>query len=239
MYFGTHPDHPLPPITEWPKQKAWSYSAVSSHAKCPLQFRFRRIDRLPEPPSEAMSRGTVIHADLSDYINTGNFPDTSTVSQLWRPFLDGLRALGARSELQVAFDKDWVALPAWYGEAVHARVVFDAMHHVDKSAFVTEFKTGKVYPEHVQQGRLYCLAALMLQPEAEEASCQIVYIDQGPGTKRPIFTQQRSAVPQLLREFEDFSKDFLNDTIYPARPGYHCNWCAYSKAKGGPCTQGA
>ncbi|BDZ43508.1 recombinase RecB [Paraoerskovia sediminicola] len=32
--------------------------------QCPQLFRFRSIDRLPEPPSEAATRGTLIHAVL-------------------------------------------------------------------------------------------------------------------------------------------------------------------------------
>ena len=31
---------------------------------CPLLYRFRVIDRLPEPPSPAAARGTLVHAVL-------------------------------------------------------------------------------------------------------------------------------------------------------------------------------
>ena len=31
---------------------------------CPLLYRFRVVDRLPEPPSQAATRGTVVHAVL-------------------------------------------------------------------------------------------------------------------------------------------------------------------------------
>ncbi|WP_199815751.1 PD-(D/E)XK nuclease family protein, partial [Streptomyces scabiei] len=32
--------------------------------QCPLLYRFRVIDRLPEKPSEAATRGTLVHAVL-------------------------------------------------------------------------------------------------------------------------------------------------------------------------------
>jgi putative RecB family exonuclease len=41
-----------------------SPSKVSSFTDCALAFRFSAIDRLPEPPSVAATRGTLVHAAL-------------------------------------------------------------------------------------------------------------------------------------------------------------------------------
>jgi putative RecB family exonuclease len=41
-----------------------SPSSVSSFKSCPLAFRFSYIDRLPEPPSAAASKGTLVHRAL-------------------------------------------------------------------------------------------------------------------------------------------------------------------------------
>ncbi|MGH9300841.1 MAG: RecB family exonuclease, partial [Acidimicrobiales bacterium] len=41
-----------------------SPSKVSSFKDCPLAFRFSAIDRLPEPPSVAATRGTLVHRAL-------------------------------------------------------------------------------------------------------------------------------------------------------------------------------
>ncbi|GAA3823607.1 PD-(D/E)XK nuclease family protein [Nocardioides panacisoli] len=43
---------------------ALSPSRVSDFVACPLMFRFRTIDRLPEPPSPAAVRGTLVHSVL-------------------------------------------------------------------------------------------------------------------------------------------------------------------------------
>ncbi|WP_051485555.1 RecB family exonuclease [Nocardioides sp. J54] len=43
---------------------ALSPSRVADFLNCPLQYRFRSIDRLPEPPSPAAVRGTVVHRVL-------------------------------------------------------------------------------------------------------------------------------------------------------------------------------
>jgi putative RecB family exonuclease len=44
--------------------RSLSPSACSSFKECPLAFRFSYIDRLPEPPSAAASKGTLVHRAL-------------------------------------------------------------------------------------------------------------------------------------------------------------------------------
>ena len=46
------------------RRAALSPSRISDFRQCPLLFRFRTIDRLPEPPSTAATRGTLVHAVL-------------------------------------------------------------------------------------------------------------------------------------------------------------------------------
>jgi putative RecB family exonuclease len=41
-----------------------SPSSVSAFKNCPLAFRFSYVDRLPEPPSPAASKGTLVHRAL-------------------------------------------------------------------------------------------------------------------------------------------------------------------------------
>lgn len=41
-----------------------SPSRVRDFQQCPLKFRYRTVDRLPEPPSTAALRGTLVHAVL-------------------------------------------------------------------------------------------------------------------------------------------------------------------------------
>ena len=46
------------------RRPALSPSRASDFKQCPLLYRFRAIDRLPEPTSEAQLRGSVVHAAL-------------------------------------------------------------------------------------------------------------------------------------------------------------------------------
>ncbi|TWE12759.1 putative RecB family exonuclease [Rudaeicoccus suwonensis] len=47
-----------------PRRAALSPSRASDFMQCPLLYRFRVVDRLPQPPSAAAARGTLVHAVL-------------------------------------------------------------------------------------------------------------------------------------------------------------------------------
>ncbi len=47
-----------------PRPVALSPSRAKDFMQCPLLFRFRAVDRLPEPPSPAAARGTLVHTVL-------------------------------------------------------------------------------------------------------------------------------------------------------------------------------
>jgi putative RecB family exonuclease len=52
------------PATEVTVHRSLSPSRAADFLTCPLLYRFRVIDRLPEPPSAAAARGTLVHAVL-------------------------------------------------------------------------------------------------------------------------------------------------------------------------------
>ncbi|MEP1124124.1 MAG: PD-(D/E)XK nuclease family protein [Ilumatobacter sp.] len=48
----------------WPIPSSLSPSRVSAFTSCPMQFRFSSVQRLPEPPGVATTRGSVVHRAL-------------------------------------------------------------------------------------------------------------------------------------------------------------------------------
>lgn len=82
----------------------WSLSPsrAADFLTCPLLYRFRVLDRLPEAPSQAMARGTLVHAILErlfDEPATGRSPQVAT--QLIEPEWD--RLVAAEPELAGLF----------------------------------------------------------------------------------------------------------------------------------------
>ena len=70
------------------RRPALSPSRAGDFKQCPLLYRFRAIDRLPEPPSTAQLRGSVVHAALEQLYAlpaTDRVPETalSLVTPAW------------------------------------------------------------------------------------------------------------------------------------------------------------
>ncbi|WP_082554211.1 RecB family exonuclease [Aeromicrobium sp. Root495] len=56
--------HPAAEVRE--VRMSLSPSRAGDFQTCPLLYRYRTVDRLPEPPSPAAARGTLVHAVLED-----------------------------------------------------------------------------------------------------------------------------------------------------------------------------
>jgi hypothetical protein len=232
------PDGAIVSVPQFPKIKAWSYSVVKQHAKCPLSVRLQKIDRIPMPDNEAQGRGRGIHDELKVLVETGDFPAGALIphKETWRRRLLHLHVAGAKAEQQIAFDRQWNVVP-WFGANVWCRIIIDAIMVTKDIVRVHEFKTGKVYPEHEQQKRLYALAAMKLYPGHDAFVVGCDYIDQ-PNLADDLTKFVRAQEASLEQEFVNFAAPLLNEDIYPAAPGTHCKWCSYSRSNNGPCAFG-
>ena len=92
-----------------------SPSRAGDFLTCPLLYRFRVIDRLPEPPSAAAARGTLVHAVLErlfDEPAARRTPETARamIAPQWE------RLIAEEPELAGLFsdDQEW---SAWLAEA--------------------------------------------------------------------------------------------------------------------------
>ncbi|MFC5662785.1 RecB family exonuclease [Kitasatospora misakiensis] len=95
-----------------------SPSRAGDFLTCPLLYRLRVIDRLPEPPSSAATRGTLVHAVLERLFDSPAADRTpERALGLLRPQWE--RLLGERPELAGLFpeDPDGAALTRWLADA--------------------------------------------------------------------------------------------------------------------------
>ncbi|HEY5834779.1 RecB family exonuclease [Streptomyces sp.] len=94
-----------------------SPSRAADFMRCPLLYRLRVIDRLPERPSEAATRGTVVHAVLERLFDA---PAAERTADRARSMVPGEweRLRAARPELAALFDAaDPAALTTWLESA--------------------------------------------------------------------------------------------------------------------------
>jgi putative RecB family exonuclease len=98
-----------------PHVPSLSPSRAGDFLTCPLLYRFRVIDRLPEPPSPAAARGTLVHAVLErlfDRVAADRTPEAahSLVQPQWA------RLVEAEPELADLFAGDEEQRGAWLTE---------------------------------------------------------------------------------------------------------------------------
>jgi putative RecB family exonuclease len=106
-----------PEVLPTERPASLSPSRASDFMQCPLLYRFRVLDHLPEPPSSAAARGTVVHAALERLFDLPAAERTLAAAQaLLRPQWE--RLVEAEPELGQLFAGDeGAALGQWLASA--------------------------------------------------------------------------------------------------------------------------
>ena len=230
------------------KITAWSFSRWQVYEKCPDQANYKFVIKVPvrqEEKGEALIRGDLIHKEAEAYAN-GSLKELPLNLRLLKPEFVALRKLPGASELQMAFTQKWEPTE-WFAKDAWCRVIVDRLVPAAKNkgtVRVVDFKSGKLRDAkesgYSEQLELYSLAGLIAEPEAKSASPELWFTDHGKIVKpedvsgKPIL-YSRADVPKLKKTWELRTKAMLNDTRFGPKPGIHCRWCDFSKAKSGPC----
>lgn len=91
------------------KKLRLSPSAVSEYENCPQLYKYRKIEKLPEPPSLDAERGTLVHTilqDLFEFPSAKRLPQTAIdlLPSRWSAQLEGKPELKA----MVTNEKEWL-----------------------------------------------------------------------------------------------------------------------------------
>lgn len=219
---------------------AWSYSRLAVFRACKLQFRFQYIDKLPQPPSPAMDRGNDVHKVLQRYLEkkTKSLPadlKKSMGPELEARYLTLRKSKHVACELELAVDSSWKRVE-WYAKDAWLRVKLDAVETLGDTLNIDDHKTGKVREEqHTEQLEIYGAISPSFWPDAKEIVARMNYVDQAQDSIA-MFT-----VPTVMRfrkKWAKLSGPIFKEAKFAASPGDACRYCAYSRRRGGPCTNG-
>lgn len=214
------------------KPTAWSYSRLTTYERCPKQLEYK-IKRTPEASSEALERGNRIHKDAEQYLQ-GVHKQVPATLQAFEPEFKQLRKKKAVAEAQIAVSADWRRVE-WFSREAWLRIVIDAQHPETKTQdTLIDFKTGREYPDHLEQLELYALVFFKLKPKLKEVNGELWYIDQEKIVHDVFPCDQEK---ELEEKWTERATPMLIAEEFPATPGRHCNWCGFASAKGGPCTK--
>lgn len=232
----------------------WSFSQWENYNGCPARWKYKSVLRLPDsPPGPAAFRGLQIHQTVEDYIakrvdvaHKDIVPKYYGVFDQFKDHPNG----EMHNEYKFTLTNEWiVAGPLTSGRA-WCTMVLDAVrvgddhkgpHRTRTSplvAYIGEWKSGKPKDTHGDQRKLYTLGAMIRWPWVDEVQTTTYYLeDTGPPQRLKVVNTE-SAKDKLKGLWQQRVDLMQRDAICAPKPGMHCNWCAYSKKKGGPCVFG-
>jgi uncharacterized protein (DUF983 family) len=146
-------------------------------------------------------------------------------------------------------DSNWKRVKQFTKNA-WARVKLDVLHIAGKTAKVIDFKSGNIdkakgiireREEYHDSMRAYQLVVMATHPQVEKVGAVMVFTDAPPKLADPSKTLpvlHRKDFEEAKRQWERKIEPMMNDTIFAPKPGMYCNWCPFSKDRGGPCPFG-
>ncbi len=221
----------LPPVV------AWSYSRYSDYKQCPAKFMYKHLMKLSDPGSAAMNRGNVVHKAAEDYV-------AKRINKI-APELKGvttelkfLRSNNATVEQSWGFRNDWawIGRPGWFGDDVWFRAKADVtLLYDDDTLLLVDWKTGKKYFSNEEQVELFALAGFRRFPNVTEVDTRLLYTDVEPNDNEIRRVYKLTDLNAIQKDWTKRVVPMFKDRRFAPTPNDKCHWCAFSKAKGGPC----
>ena len=218
------------PIATVSKMTSWSFSRWSDYQQCPLKAKLKHIDKIKEPGSPAMDRGTAIHKLAEDF----TLQTIKKLPEELKAFKDEfmhLKKQGAIVEENWGFTRAWepCAWDDWNN--CWLRVKLDACYlDADDYLVVIDHKTGKVNEDHLVQLSLYALVGMIMFPDCKGVKSRLWYLDQGIEVGEGAGDYERKQLPALQKEWEKNVKAMFSDTKFAPRAGGKCRWCYFSSS---------
>jgi DNA helicase II / ATP-dependent DNA helicase PcrA len=227
-----------------------SASAVDTYERCGLQFKLDRDWRLAARPAAAMQYGAAIHRILKTYFDSVNQGRAKTDEEL----IDLFRRDLADSKIQETYQhelyeqqgiaqlREFLAsartLPA--AQVLHteqsfeirvgATAVVGRIDRIDRrpdgSVSIVDYKTGTARDqEDADQSLQLSLYAIAAQQKWEYSVGALIFYNLEENVA--VTTSRTEAQLLGARNRVEDAAQGIADGIFEAKPGMHCNFCAY------------
>jgi len=224
---------------------SWSYSRWGTYEECPKKAFFKFIQKLQEPSSPVLERGTALHELCEHYLRGMKRTIPKELDKIADTLKD-YKKRGAIPEAEFAYDRDWNPVD-WFAKNAWVRIKADVVippivDADDPTVEIHDFKTGGEkklasgdFEDYYTQLELYALAGLLTYPLAQRVKTSLVFIDHGKTIEhREEF--KRGDEKKIMKKWETRTKKMLADKAFKEKPGNACRWCHFRKsneAKGG------
>jgi len=130
-----------------------------------------------------------------------------------------------KPELQVTFDVRMNQI-SWFDKKAWCRVIFDLLVIVNETAFILDWKTGKVKP-FSDQLKLFAGAVMTKYPQVKRVLSAYIWLEHP--TQAPIYKEYTRADQEAIwLDFGDRAEliQLANESgNWPAKKNMFCKWC--------------
>lgn len=225
----------------------WSFSKLAMYESCPLQFKLRYIEKLPEPPrppDNPLERGNRIHDNLEKFVKSeGTLRDnearkivefTPALEHLQQLYLEGK----AVAEDNWWFSRDWDPCDrkhVW----LWSKLDFNVHDETNGHTIVGDYKSGKSgykTVDHIQQIQLYSAVAALRQDWADTITAELWYVDEG-WVRSSTYTREEAL--KFVGRFDARAQRIYNDRFFKHNANkVTCRFCPFSPRGTGACPVG-
>jgi putative RecB family exonuclease len=240
----------------YPLAPTLSPSRVSAFCDCALAYRFANLDRLPEPPSPAATKGTLVHAALEDLFalpaeaRTAEAAAACLDAALLRPDVaEELDAIddtdelvaGARAALDgyLAMEDPTTVHAVGLELRLRAEIggvqvtgIIDRLDLLpDGGLVVVDYKSGRPPSERFEQGKLLGVDTYALLCErvlgVRPVAVRLLYVAHAVSiTCVPSDRSSRFIEQKVGAVWQTIQRANARDAFGP-KPGKLCDWCAF------------
>lgn len=215
-----------------PYDKAISPSGMKKYDDCPRLWHQSYILGIKGEGNAASERGTQKHDLLEKYFKGEiTYPSADKCLAPWQKYMKELKGYEQSAEAEVAVNQSWLPVAfddpsAWFRGKKDLEVIWPTRKDI------YDWKTGKIYPEHVTQGQAY----VALDPDDfDEYKVRFAYLDIPHHVQEWGYTRYDKA---KIRERLDRKIEIIRlDNEWKPTPGDKCHWCDLSWRRGGDCTK--
>jgi len=208
--------------------KPISHSSRKLFAKCPKQWHDKYVLGNKTETGAAAARGTNIHEEIERFYRH-SIPLSNPVLMPWRRVLEALTLKSPVPEAELARTSEWQmtkfdAPEAFYRGKLDLRYDDSAVH------VIADWKTGRKYPEHEEQGLDY----VALSDERDAYRTEFYYIDQPLCVVTFNYTKDQRA-RQIDKIQHEVNKIRAEENFDPTPGNFACRYCPLSWRNGGKC----
>lgn len=207
------------------------FSKLDAYRSCPQKFKYAFIDKLPQPGSPAMERGSKIHDDAEAYLRGWITALPEPLSN-WQDEFDALREAKCLPEQAWGFNRAWELLPNWLHPTTWLRAKSDAHYIQGDTLIIIDFKTGKYRVPSTEQIELYAICGSAVYPSMEKVTAEFWFVD-ADNTYTKQYT--KAHLVELRKKYENYFAPIYADEAWKPAPSRECKWCNFSTSKDGPC----